>query len=83
MARNLTPEQRAQLRQEFRHPYRGLRQYLYLACGSAGFIGAVIFTAQLLAARGDWLATAGNLSVQVGVIALFGWLWRLDRDPKP
>lgn len=84
-ASNLDPEKYARLKAEAQAPYRGLRQFIYIGCGASGFIGAFIFLTQLLAGRnvGD---TLPNFALQVGVIALMVWLYRLeqraDRKPK-
>jgi hypothetical protein len=74
----LTPEKYARLKAELQAPYRGLRQFVYLACGASGLIGAFIFFTQLLAGR-DVAAAFPNLAVQVGVVALMVWLFRIDR----
>ncbi len=63
---------------EARAPYRPLRQFIYVALGASGFIGAVVFLSQILAGRGD-LNTLGNLALQLGAIAGMAWLYRLDR----
>ncbi|MBD3881135.1 DUF3493 domain-containing protein [Phormidium tenue FACHB-886] len=76
--RKLDPELYAQLRAEAKAPYRGLRQFVYLGFGASGLIGAVIFLAQLLAGRE--VATAlPNFALQVGVLALMVWLFRIER----
>jgi hypothetical protein len=83
---NLDPEKYAQLKAELQAPYRGLRQFIYICCGASGFIGAFIFLTQLLAGR-DVAAALPNFALQVGVIALMIWLYRLeqrrDRRSKP
>jgi hypothetical protein len=73
-----TPEQYARLKAEAAAPYRGLRQFIYIACGASGFIGALIFFTQLLAGR-DVDSALPNLAVQVGVVALMIFLWRLEQ----
>lgn len=80
----LSPEQFARLKAQAKAPYRGLRKFIYVAFGASGFIGAVIFLAQLAAGRE--VATAlPNLGVQMGVIALMVWLFRLEQraERKP
>jgi hypothetical protein len=76
--RNLDPELYAQLRAEAKAPYRGLRQFFYFSFGASGLIGAVIFLAQLLAGR-DVEAALPNFALQVGVVALMVWLFRLEQ----
>jgi hypothetical protein len=77
-APNLTPEQYDRLRAEIKAPYRGLRQFIYIACGASGFIGAVIFLAQLIAGQ-NVDAVLPNFALQIGVVALMVWLFRLEQ----
>lgn len=81
----LDPEKYAQLKAELQAPYRGLRQFIYIGCGVSGFIGAFIFLTQLLAGR-EVSAGLPNFALQVGVVALMVWLYRLEqrraRKPK-
>ncbi len=77
-----TTEQYARLKAEAQAPYRGLRKFVYVACGASGFIGAVIFLAQLLAGR-DVDAALPNFALQVGVIALMVFLFRRDEQRSP
>ena len=74
-----TPEQYARLKAEASAPYRGLRKFIYVAFGASGFIGAVIFLAQLLAGR-DVEAALPNFALQVGVIALMVLLFRIEKS---
>ncbi|MBF2050412.1 MAG: photosystem II assembly family protein [Leptolyngbya sp. IPPAS B-1204] len=74
----LDPELYAQLRAEAKAPYRGLRQFIYLGFGASGLIGAFIFLMQLLAGR-DVDATLPNFALQLGVVALMVWLFRLEQ----
>ena len=79
--RQLSPEKYAKLRAEAKAPYRVLRQFIYLAFGASGFIGAFVFLAQL--AAGHEVTTAlPNLALQIGVVALMVWLFRLDRPTE-
>jgi len=73
----LSPEKYARLKAEAQAPYRGLRQFVYLACGASGFIGAFIFLAQLAAGR-EVESALPNFALQVGVVALMVWLFRLE-----
>ncbi|MDP8964341.1 MAG: DUF3493 domain-containing protein [Cyanobacteriota bacterium] len=77
----LSPEKFARLRAEAKAPYRGLRKFIYLAFGASGFIGGVVFLAQL--AAGQEVATAlPNLALQIGVVALMVWLFRLEQGAE-
>jgi hypothetical protein len=75
---NVDPELYAQLRAEAKAPYRGLRQFIYFGFGASGFIGAFIFLMQLLAGR-EVDAALPNFALQVGVVALMVWLFRLEQ----
>ncbi|MGK7901499.1 MAG: DUF3493 domain-containing protein [Hormoscilla sp.] len=66
------------LKAEAKAPYRGLRQFIYVAFGASGFIGALVFLAQLLAGRNVGAALP-NFALQVGVVALMVWLFRLEQ----
>jgi hypothetical protein len=79
--RNLNPEEYAKLRAEAKAPYRILRQFIYLAFGASGFIGAFIFLAQLAAGR-DVATAAPNFALQLGVVALMVWLFRLEKKAE-
>ena len=72
------PEQYARLKAEMAAPYRGLRQFVYVACGASGFIGMFVFLSQLLAGR-DVNTALPNLALQIGVVALMVFLWRWDQ----
>lgn len=74
----INPEQYARLKAEIAAPYRGLRKFVYAACGASGLIGAVIFLAQLGAGR-EVASAVPNLALQVGVVALMVWLFRLEQ----
>ncbi|WP_017319099.1 DUF3493 domain-containing protein [Mastigocladopsis repens] len=71
-------EQYARLKAEIAAPYRGLRQFIYIACGASGLIGVFIFFTQLLAGR-DVDSALPNLALQIGVVALMGFLWRWEQ----
>ncbi len=75
------PEKYARLKAEAQAPYKGLRQFFYIAFGASGFIGALVFLAQLAAGRN----VAGNLpnfALQIGVVALMIWLFRLEQKSQ-
>ncbi len=76
---SLSPQQYERLKAEMATPYRGLRKFIYVVCGASGFIGALVFLAQLFARR-DVEAALPNLALQIGVVALMVWLFRIDRS---
>lgn len=76
--KRFTSEQYARLKAEAAAPYRGLRKFVYVAFGASGFIGALIFLAQLAAGR-DVVATLPNFALQIGVVALMIFLFRLEK----
>ncbi len=78
----LNPEQYQRLRNEAKAPYRGLRIFIYIAFAGSGFIGAVIFFTRLIAGKGELESNLGNLALQIGVLALVMWLYRIDRSKK-
>jgi hypothetical protein len=45
----------------------------------SGFIGAIIFLARLIAGNGALEANLGSLGLQIGVLALMFYLYRIDR----
>ncbi|MEB3826764.1 DUF3493 domain-containing protein [Phormidium sp. CCY1219] len=76
---NLSPEKYARLKAEADAPYRGLRKFIYVAFGASGAIGGFIFLTQLLAGR-DVGSALPNFALQVGVVALMVWLFRLEKS---
>ncbi|WAL59735.1 DUF3493 domain-containing protein [Thermocoleostomius sinensis] len=78
-SQTLDPETRAQLLAELKSPYRGLRQFVYLACGASGCIGAFIFLTQLLAGRASAETALPNLALQVGIVVLMVSLFRWEQ----
>lgn len=80
-ARPLEPEKYARLRQEAAAPYKGLRRFIYVAFGASGAIGGFIFLTQILAGR-EIETALPNLGVQVAVVALMVWLYRLEGRQK-
>jgi Low psii accumulation1 / Rep27 len=78
----LNPEQYERLKREAKSPYRGLRIFIYVAFAGSGFIGAVVFFARLVAGNGDLDSNLGNFALQIGVLALMLWLYRIDRSKK-
>lgn len=75
----LGAEKYAYLKAEAKAPYKGLRKFIYVAFGASGFIGALIFVTQLIAGT-NVSSTLPNLALQVGVIALMIWLFRLENN---
>jgi uncharacterized membrane protein YjgN (DUF898 family) len=73
----LGAEKYAYLKAEAKAPYKGLRKFIYVAFGASGFIGALIFFTQLIAGT-NVSSTLPNLGLQLGVIALMIWLFRLE-----
>lgn len=71
------PEAYARLKAEAAAPYRGLRKFIYVAFGASGFIGGFIFLTQLIAGQ-NVAEVLPNFAVQVGVVALMVWLFRLE-----
>jgi len=78
---NLSPEKYARLKAEAIAPYRGLRKFVYVAFGASGAIGAFIFLLKLLAGQ-QVSSTLPNLALQVGLVALMVWLFRLESKNK-
>lgn len=74
----MSQEKYARLREEARAPYRGLRMFIYLVFGLSGFVGGLVFLAQILAGR-DVMAALPNFALQAGVVALMVWLAKVDR----
>ncbi|MEH1856172.1 MAG: DUF3493 domain-containing protein [Nostoc sp.] len=80
----LNPEQYASLKAEIAAPYRGLRQFFYIAFGASGSLGAFVFFFQVLAGR-DVESAIPSLALQVGIVALMVFLWRWEqrRQQRP
>lgn len=79
---NLTPEKYARLRAEAKAPYKGFRKFFYVAFGASGLIGAFVFLAKLAAGQ-DLEANLPNFCLQIGVVALMVFLFRLESKGKP
>ena len=73
----LDPEKYARLKAELDAPYRGFRKFIYVAFGASGFIGAFISFAKILAGQNIDSALP-NFALQVGIMALMIWLFRLE-----
>ena len=80
--KRFTNEQYDRLKAEAAAPYRGLRKFIYIAFGASGFVGALVFLAQIAAGK-EADAPLSNLALQAGVVALMVFLFRLDKEsPK-
>ena len=77
----LGKEKYARLKAEAEAPYRGLRKFIYFSFGASGLIGAFIFLTQLAAGK-NVSSTLPNLAVQIGVVALMYWLFRLEQKAE-
>jgi hypothetical protein len=53
-----------------------------MTLAGSGFIGAVVFFTRLIAGNGDLESNLGNFALQIGVLALMLWLYRIDRSKK-
>ncbi len=73
----LDPEKYAALRAEAKAPYKGLRKFFYIAFAASGFVGALVLLAQLAAGK-DVTTALPNLALQIGVVALMIFLFRLE-----
>jgi Low psii accumulation1 / Rep27 len=73
----LDSEKYARLKAEAKAPYKGLRIFIYFAFGASGFIGAVVFLARLAAGK-DITSDFSNLALQIGLVALTIFLFRLE-----
>ncbi len=73
----LDPEIYARLKAEANAPYRGLRRFIYTGFGASGAIGGFVFLAKILAGQ-NLRETIPNFALQVGVVALMVWLYRLE-----
>lgn len=73
----MSPEKYQRLMAEAKAPYKGLRKFVYGTFAASGAIGAFIFFTQVLAGR-DVETALPNLALQVGVVALMVFLFRLE-----
>ncbi|MHC0064535.1 DUF3493 domain-containing protein [Nostoc sp. UIC 10890] len=74
----LNSEQYASLKAEIAAPYRGLRQFFYIAFAASGSLGAFVFFFQVLAGRNVESALP-SLALQLGIVALMVFLWRWEQ----
>lgn len=74
----MDPELYARLQAEAKAPYRGLRRFVYVAFGASGLIGGLIFLAQIASGQAN-TTVISNLAIQIGVVGLMIFLFRIDR----
>lgn len=74
----IPPDKYARLKAEAKAPYRGLRKFFYVAFGASGFLGALSFLARIAAGQ-DLARDLPNFALQIGVVALMIFLFRLDQ----
>ena len=77
----ISPEKYARLKAEAQAPYRGLRKFIYIGLGASGFLGALTFLARI-AAGVDLARDIPNFALQIGVVALMVFLFRIDTKEK-
>jgi len=77
MPNSLDPDKYARLKAELKTPYKGLRKFIYFSFGVSALLGAFIFLTKLIAG-GEIGNTLPNFALQIGVIALMVWLYRLE-----
>ena len=75
------PKKYAFLKAEAAAPYRSLRQFVYIGFAASGAIGAFVFFAQLLAGQNVG-TTFPNFALQIGIVSLMVWLFRLESKAK-
>jgi len=78
----ISDEALARLRAEAQAPYRGLRQFFYLAFAASALLGSFVFFFKLLAGR-EVAATLRSFGLQVGILSLMIWLYRLEQRRQP
>ncbi|MEL6401192.1 MAG: DUF3493 domain-containing protein [Cyanobacteria bacterium P01_A01_bin.70] len=80
--KGMSPERYQRLMAEAKAPYKGLRKFVYGTFAASGAIGGFIFLTQVLAGR-DVGTALPNLALQIGVVALMVFLFRLEsRKPS-
>lgn len=78
----MSPEKFARLKAEAKAPYKGLRKFVYGAVGASGGIGAFVFLSQIAAGR-DVGNALPNFLLQIGIVGLMVFLFRLESRNKP
>ncbi|MEN9202928.1 MAG: DUF3493 domain-containing protein [Thermostichus sp. DG_1_6_bins_120] len=79
--RDLLPADRVRLLTELASPYRGLRQFIYLAVGSSASLGAFVFFFRALAGR-NLSVTLPSLVLQLGILAAMLGLNHLENRSR-
>ncbi|AFZ48937.1 DUF3493 domain-containing protein [Dactylococcopsis salina] len=79
--KKFSTEKYKRLQAEANAPYRGLRKTIYVVFAASGLMGAFVMLSKL-AAGTNIGETLPNLGLQVGIVALMVWLFRLDQDKK-
>jgi Low psii accumulation1 / Rep27 len=75
----MNPKKYDYLRREANAPYRTLRKFIYLIFGASGTLGGLIFFLQILANKGNIGETLPNLGIQLAVVGIMVWLFRLEK----
>lgn len=81
LPKGISSEKYARLKAEAKAPYRGLRKTLYVFFAASGLIGAFVFLAKL-AAGNEVSSAIPNFALQIGVVALMVWLFRLEQKAE-
>ncbi len=79
--RDTDPNKFAALKVEAASPFRNLRLFFYAGFGISGLTGAFVFFFRMLAGR-DLETTVPNFGLQIGLVLLMGWLFRLESRHK-
>ena len=77
----MSKERYARLVAEAQTPFKGLRKFFYVAFAASGAIGGFVFFTKILAGR-DLETALPNLALQLGVVALMVFLFRLEDRSK-
>jgi Low psii accumulation1 / Rep27 len=79
--RDTDPNRFAALKAEAASPFRNLRLFFYAGFGISGLTGAFVFFFRILAGR-ELETTIPNFGLQMGLVVLMGWLFRLESQAK-
>ena len=77
----IPPDKYARLRAEAKAPYRGLRKFLYFGFGASGLLGALTFLARIAAGQ-DLARDVSSFALQIGVVALMIFLFKLESNQE-
>ncbi|MEO1620686.1 MAG: DUF3493 domain-containing protein [Cyanobacteria bacterium J06632_3] len=77
----MSPEKYERLLAEAQAPWKTFRKFIYGTVGASGVLGAFVFFFQVLAGR-NLEQSLPNLAVQLGVIGLMVFLFRLESGKK-